>query len=154
MWQRIQTIFLAVIIACLVAMIFFPLWEVKTESIRHTLYPMYYRVQHGGDITEVYFPYSFVAILALAAATLAFIEIQKFENRLLQMKMGALNSVLMGACLFASVYFSLSLQKAVPDSGNFGLALYLPFAAMILNSIANRLIRKDEKLVKDSERLR
>lgn len=154
MWQRVQTIFLAVAIACLVAMIFFPLWEVKTEGARYTLYPMYYRTQQADVIKEVYFPYSFVAILALAAATLAFIEIQKFENRLLQMKMGTLNSVLMGGCLFASVYFSLSLQKAAPDAGSFGLALYLPFAAMILNSIANRFIRKDEKLVKDSERLR
>jgi len=80
MWQRVQTIFLAVAIACLVAMIFFPLWEVKTEAARHTLYPMYYRVQTGTDIKETYFPYSFVAILALAAATLAFMQIQKFEN--------------------------------------------------------------------------
>jgi len=154
MWQRVQTIFLAVAVACLVAMIFFPLWEVKTETVRHTLYPMYYRVQQGADIKEVYFPYSFVAILALAAATLAFMEIRNFENRLLQMKMGALNSVLMGGCLFASVYFSLTLQKAAPAAGNFGLALYLPFAAMVLNAIANRFIRKDEKLVKDSDRIR
>jgi len=95
-----------------------------------------------------------VAILALAAATLAFIEIQKFENRLLQMKMGALNSLLMAGCGFASVYFSLSLQKTSQAPGNFGFALYLPFAAMLLNAIANRFIRKDEKLVKDSERLR
>jgi hypothetical protein len=154
MWQRVQTIFLAVAIACLVAMIFFPIWEVKTETTRLTLYPMYYRAQLGTDIKEIYFPYSLVAILALAAATLAFIEIQKFENRLLQMKMGALNSVLMGGCLFASVYFFLSVQKTAQAEGSFGLALFLPFAAMVLNSIANRFIRKDEKLVKDSERLR
>ncbi|MBI1766936.1 MAG: DUF4293 domain-containing protein [Bacteroidetes bacterium] len=154
MWQRVQTIFLAVAIACLVAMIFFPVWEVKTETTRLTLYPLYYRAQLGESTSEIYFPYSAIAILALAAATLAFIEIQRFENRLAQMKMGALNSLLMAGCGFAAVYFSLTLQKTVQAPGNFGFALYLPFAAMLLNAIANRFIRKDEKLVKDSERLR
>jgi hypothetical protein len=154
MWQRVQTIFLAVAVACLVAMIFFPVWEVKTETVRLTLYPLYYRAQQGTDIQEIYFPYSVIAILGLAAATIALIEIQKFENRLLQMKLGALNALFMGGCGFAAVYLSLKLQRSVQAPGSFGFALYLPFAAMLLNTIANRFIRKDEKLVKDSERLR
>jgi glucan phosphoethanolaminetransferase (alkaline phosphatase superfamily) len=154
MWQRVQTIFLAVTVACLVAMIFFPIWEVKTETTRLTLYPLYYRAQLGDAISEIYFPYCVTAILALAAATIALIEIQKFENRLLQMKLGALNSLFISGCGFAAVFFFIKLQKAAQAQGNLGLALYLPFAALLLNSVANRFIRKDEKLVKDSERLR
>ncbi|HCW08710.1 MAG TPA: hypothetical protein DGG95_15230 [Cytophagales bacterium] len=154
MWQRVQTIFLAVAIACLVAMIFFPVWEVKGEEVRLTLYPLYYRSQMGTSLQEIYFPYCFIAILGLAAATISFIEIQKFENRLLQLKLGALNSLFMAGCGFTAVYLSLQLQKTVQAPGNFGLALYLPFAAMLLNAIANRFIRKDENLVKDSDRLR
>src|ERR1051325_3879407 len=109
MWQRVQTIFLAVAVACLVAMIFFPVWEVKTEALRLTLYPLYYRAQQGTDIQEIYFPYSIIAILGLAAATIALIEIQKFENRLLQMKLGALNSIFMAGCGFAAVFFALKI---------------------------------------------
>lgn len=154
MWQRVQTIFLAVAMACLVAMIFFPVWEVKTETTRLTLYPLYYRAQMGDAISEVYFPYSVIAILGLAAATIAFIEIQRFENRLLQMKLGALNSLFMAGCGFAAVYLSLKIQRSIQAPGNFGFALYLPFAAMLLNAIANRFIKKDERLVRDSERLR
>jgi hypothetical protein len=154
MWQRVQTIFLAVAVACLVAMIFFPVWEVKTEATRFTLYPLYYRAQLGNSVSEVYFPYCVIAILGLAAATIAFIEIQKFENRLLQMKLGTLNSLFMAGCGFVAVYLSLKIQKSVQAPGNFGLALYLPFAAALLNAIANRFIRRDEKLVKDSDRLR
>lgn len=154
MWQRVQTIFLAVAVACLVAMIFFPVWEVKTEATRLTLYPLYYRAQLGDTTSEIYFPYCVIAILGLAAATIAFIEIQKFENRLLQMKLGALNSIFMAGCGFAAVFFALKIQRTVQAPGNFGLALYLPFAAMLLNAVANRFIRKDEKLVKDSDRLR
>lgn len=154
MWQRVQTIFLAVAIACLVAMIFFPVWEAKGEEIRLTLYPLYYRTQMGATIQEIYFPYCFIAILGLAAATMAFIEIQKFENRLLQLKLGALNSLFMTACGFMAVYLSFQIQKSVQAQGNFGLALYLPFVAAVLNAIANRFIRRDENLVKDSDRLR
>jgi len=154
MWQRVQTIFLAVAVTCLVAMIFFPVWEAKSETARLTLYPLYYRAQLGDAKSEIYFPYCIIAILGLAAATVAFISIQKFENRLLQMKMGALNSILMAGCGFAAAYLSITLAKENHAEGNFGFALYLPFAAMLLNAIANRFIKKDEKLVKDSERLR
>src|SRR5882762_8748227 len=136
MWQRVQTIFLAVAVACLVAMIFFPVWEAKTETTRLTLYPLYYRAQLGDAKSEIYFPYCIIAILGLAAATLAFISIQKYENRLLQMKMGALNSVLMAGCGFAAAYLSITLAKENHAAGNFGFALYLPFAAMLLNAIA------------------
>ncbi|GHN00760.1 hypothetical protein WSM22_22490 [Cytophagales bacterium WSM2-2] len=135
-------------------MIFFPVWEAKAETTRLTLYPLYYRAQMGGATSEIYFPYCIIAILALASATLALIEIQKFENRLLQMKMGALNSVLMAGCGFAAAYLSITLARETHAPGSFGLALYLPFAAMLLNAVANRFIRRDEKLVKDSDRLR
>ncbi|MGC4022051.1 MAG: DUF4293 domain-containing protein [Cyclobacteriaceae bacterium] len=154
MWQRVQTIFLAVGIACLVAMIFFPVWEVRAEATRLTLYPLYYRVQLGESITETYFPYSFIAILGLAAATVAFISIQKFENRLLQLKLGALNSLLISACGFVAAYLAIKLAKSSQSPGDFGLGLYLPFAAMVCNFFANRFIKKDENLVKDSDRLR
>ncbi|NJN43252.1 MAG: DUF4293 domain-containing protein [Flammeovirgaceae bacterium] len=38
--------------------------------------------------------------------------------------------------------------------GEYGLAFWLPAVAMVSNLIANRFIRKDEKLVRDSERIR
>ncbi|HOO10052.1 MAG TPA: DUF4293 family protein [Cyclobacteriaceae bacterium] len=34
------------------------------------------------------------------------------------------------------------------------MALFLPIVAMVSNMVANRFIRKDEKLVRDSDRLR
>ena len=154
MWQRVQTIFLVVAAVSLVAMIFFPVWEVQTENARLTLYTLYYRAQLGKDVSEIYLPYSFIAMLALAAATVAVISIQKYTNRLLQLKLGALNSLLMAGCGFAAVYFAMSLSKNNHAAGEFGLGLYLPFAAMVCNAIANRFIRRDEKLVKDSERIR
>ena len=155
MWQRVQTIFLAVAIACLVAMIFFPVWEVKTESTRLTLYPLYYRAQVGTTTpSEIYFPYCIIAILGIASATIAVMEIGKFENRLLQLKLGALNSLLMAGCMGSAAYLMIKLVQANHIAGNYGVSLFLPAVALVCNAIANRFIRKDEKLVKDSDRLR
>jgi hypothetical protein len=104
--------------------------------------------------TATYFPYVWCGTLAVAAATLAIIEIGKFENRLLQLKMGALNSLVMTGALGVAVYFSNGLITSNPTPGSYGLGLYLPAVAMISNLIANRFIRSDEKLIRDSERIR
>ncbi len=154
MWQRKQTIFLIIAIACLVLMIFFPVWEAKNETTRMTLYPLYYGVHEGEVATVVYFPYCIIAILGIAAATVATLEVGKFENRLLQLKMGALNSLLMAGCMGSAAYLAIKLIQNSHIGGGYGIALFLPGVAMVCNAIANRLIRRDENLVKDSERLR
>jgi hypothetical protein len=154
MWQRKQTVFLAIAIACLLGMIFFPVWEAKTESTRLTLYPLYYGVKQGETNSVVYFPYCIIAILSVAAATIAAMEIGKFEDRLLQLKLGALNSLLMAGCLGSAAYLAIKLIQANHISGSYGVSLFFPAVAMVCNAIANRFIRKDENLVKDSDRLR
>lgn len=154
MWQRKQTVFLTIAIACLVGMIFFPVWEAKNETTRMTLYPLYYGVHQGETNTIVYFPYCIIAILGIAAATIAAMEIGKFKNRLLQLKMGALNALLMAGCMGSAAYLAIQLMQANHIAGGYGVSLYLPGIAMICNTIANRFIRRDENLVKDSERLR
>jgi hypothetical protein len=154
MWQRKQTVFLAIAVACLVGMIFFPVWEAKNETTRWVLYPLYYGVKTGDKNTVVYFPYSIIAILGIAAATISVLEIGKFENRLLQLKLGALNALFMAGCMGSAGYLAIKLIQANNISGNYGVSLFLPAVAIVCNAIANRFIRKDENLVKDSDRLR
>ena len=154
MWQRKQTIFLGLTILCLILAIFFPVWTAGEGDVTKMLFPLHYTIKTGEVRDTVYFPYTLCAVLLIAAATLAAMEIGKFENRLLQLKMAALNSLLMMGAIAASVYFATSLIKANQIAGNYGLGLYLPAVAMISNLIANRFIRKDEKLVRDSDRIR
>ena len=89
----------------------------------------------------------------VAAITIAAIEIKSFKNRMLQMKLGALNSIFMAASIGSAVYFSSELLKTL-QGGQYGLGLWLPGAAVICNLLANFFIRKDERLVRDSDRLR
>ncbi|HQQ82013.1 MAG TPA: DUF4293 domain-containing protein [Cyclobacteriaceae bacterium] len=154
MWQRKQTIFLGITAGCSILMIFFPIWTATDDGTYKVFYPLYLLTRTGSMDTATYFPYVWCGTLAVAAATLAIIEIGKFENRLLQLKMGALNSLVMTGALGVAVYFSNGLITSNPTPGSYGLGLYLPAVAMISNLIANRFIRSDEKLVRDSERIR
>ncbi len=134
--------------------IFFPIWQSNSDGVQKVLFPLHYSVTEGDVKTTIYFPFSLTAICAIAAATIAFFEIGKFQNRLLQIKLGAFNSLFMAANIGAAVYFATDLIKTNQQAGEYGLALFLPIVAMVSNMVANRFIRKDEKLVRDSDRLR
>lgn len=154
MWQRKQTIFLALTGLCMTLMVFLPIWVAVDNSVKKMLYPLHYTIKDGEAVSSVYYPYALCAILAIAATTVTIIEITKFENRLLQLKLGALNSLLMAGALGTAVYFATRLIKSNQLAGNYDFGLYLPAVAMVSNMIANFFIRKDEKLVRDSDRIR
>jgi hypothetical protein len=154
MWQRIQTVFLAIVIISLIATIFLPLWIYQdTEGQTHMLYPLHYSVLKDGQRTTQYFPYALTAILAIASATLAFISLRKFKKRVVQMKLGALNSFFMAGTILSAVLFSNQFIKSF-HGGHYGMGLWLPGLAVLCNLLANQFIRRDEKLVRDSDRLR
>ncbi|MBT1697243.1 DUF4293 family protein [Fulvivirgaceae bacterium PWU4] len=154
MWQRIQTVFLAVAVISLVVTIFLPIWVYQDASGQsHQLYALHYTIVQNGERTTQYFPYALTAILAIASITLAVISIRSFKNRLLQMKLGALNSLFMAGTIASAVIFSNQFIKNF-QGGQYGLGLWLPGIAVICNLLANRFIRRDEKLVRDSDRLR
>jgi hypothetical protein len=154
MWQRIQTVFLALAIISLIAAIFLPIWIFQDPSGKsHELYALHYTIVDNGARTTAYFPYSITAILLVAAATLAFMEIRKFKDRVTQIKLGALNSLFIAIALCAGVYFGTTMIKTF-QGGTYGLGLWLPAVAVVCNWAAIRFIKRDERMVRDSDRLR
>ncbi len=157
MWQRIQTVFLALVVLCLIVAIFLPVWAINEGTTRHVLYALYYGTTADGDsgelISKSYVPFCVTGIILAAAATIAAIEITKYKDRLLQIKLGTLNALLLAFGLISAVYFSTDLVKT-HGGGQYGLGLWLPGAAVVFNWLSMRFIRRDEKLVRDSDRLR
>ena len=154
MWQRIQTIFLAIAIISLITSIFFPIWSHKESTGKsHYLYALHYTVVENDERTTTYFPYSLTAIFTIASVSIALIEIGKFKNRMLQMKLGALNSLFLVGTIGSSLYFATQMIKTY-QGAQYGLGIWLPGLAVLCNLLSNRFIRKDEKLVRDSDRLR
>src|SRR5688572_23118010 len=138
MWQRIQTVFLIIAIISLVASIFLPIWTYQESNDKtHVLYALHYSVIDNENRTPIYFPYTLTAIFAIASATLAFIELGKYKNRMLQMKLGALNSLFLVATIGCALYFASQLIKQFPG-GQYGLGMWLPGVAVFCNLLANR----------------
>lgn len=155
MWQRLQTVFLVLVVLIMIASMFFPLWKyVDAGGIRYELYPLHYSVVDGETRSTAYFPYSLTAVLMIAAATIAVQTIRRYDNRITQMKLAALNTLLLMGVMGAVVYFSSRLNDEFKYVGMSRGALWTIFAGVLFNWLAMRFIRRDEKIVKDSERLR
>lgn len=157
MLQRIQTVFLILLVIIMIISLFLPVWHfgVNGQEV-YVLTPFgLTNLQPTADqasYTSV--PYFLVAILAIASVTVAILEIFKFNNRLLQMKLGALNSLLLAGSMVLGVYFANNLTGDLELPGKYGWFVFFPPAAMIMNLLANRFIRRDEKLVRSVDRIR
>ncbi len=149
MWQRIQTVFLVAAIVVLLVSLVQPIWSLRTETDETVLTPFY--LMRGTAFQ--YFPFTITAILSVASITLATTSVTRYKNRVLQIKLGALNSLVLVGVVGSSVYFATQMLSEF-QAGGYGLGMYLPLVAVMCNLAANFFIRKDERLVRSSERLR
>lgn len=167
MLQRIQSIFMFFAALSMITMLFFPLWE-KSDSevdaiereyaIMDTFTLRYER--HNTETNEIQLLGTqntmLISIGAVLAAAVMFFSISRFKNRLTQVKLNALFSLLVAGVL-GGTYFYITKANALFDpsvQGTILIGFYLPIVAMFNNFLANRFIRKDEKLVRSADRIR
>ena len=105
MWQRIQTLFLVLVVVSMLVSFFLPIWKITNGTTEMQLYPLHFSTIENGVRTTQYFPFSIMAILMAAAATIAIMEIMRFDNRMAQVKLGTLNSLILAGVLGTAVYF-------------------------------------------------
>jgi ABC-type Fe3+-siderophore transport system permease subunit len=160
MWQRIQTVFLVLAILSLVGSILMPIMIGATaDGTAYALYPIHLMKKQATDAGELkthsYLPYAATAVFIGAALAICVMELRRFDNRVLQMKLGMLNSlILAGAMICAVVFVNMVKNEMAFVSLKNDWGLYLLFGAVAFNWLALRFIRRDEKLVRDSDRLR
>ena len=92
-----------------------------------------------------------VVIMLIAA-----VEMFMYKNRMLQMKLGMINSVLIVVVLGVLMWLIFTGQDEwLPSiAGKFGAGLFMPALAMVFNRMAIRSIKKDEDLVRSVDRIR
>lgn len=165
MIQRVQTIFLLAISVCMGMVLAYYIWGElipdENRVISFSAFSMEVIDTNGtlNDVTDDTVVDSkstwYIGVLAILSALTAIFSVFQFKNRLTQMKLGALNSLFMVAVLATSYIHINQFEKLFPTTvGQTQLGFFLPVAAMLLNMIANRFIRKDEKLVKSVDRIR
>ena len=90
-------------------------------------------------------------VCTTACAVLSLVAVFLYKNRKLQIRIGILSLLLSLAAI--ALYFWQS-QSFVPGESSFDLTSVIPVAVPVFLFLAIRGIYKDEKLVKDSNRLR
>ncbi|MFN6944254.1 MAG: DUF4293 domain-containing protein [Cytophagaceae bacterium] len=163
MIQRLQSIFLLGAGILMVLILFFPIWqssdmaapataETRPAVVEVDAFSITYFDGTSGNESSV----AYIAALAILSALTAFFTIFRFRNRIFQMRLGAFNLLLMSAVMGA-YFIAIRTAKGMlqnPADGDFLAAFYFPILAIILTMLANRFIKKDEKLVRSVDRIR
>ena len=158
MIQRIQTIYLG-LVAILIALT--TVFEIALFYIDDKLFYSYsiYKIvpQDGSDII---IPGNWIPQIVLITSIflLSIFSISKFKNRKLQLKLGAINYLLLTTYII-STYFNIENLSLILERGEdlktlHYIGFYLPIGAVTFQFLANRGIKKDEELVKSVDRLR
>lgn len=144
MIQRIQTIYLLLATIFSGGLIFLaPLWK-NDEAID-------FFVLDAFSTNSIFL--KVIPVLFLMSAILTFVAIFKFKNRKLQFVLGRFsimtNFILLG--IIVVITQNVSGEISVSEKG---IGLLIPIVSIVLVSLANRAIKKDEELVKSADRLR
>jgi hypothetical protein len=158
MIQRIQTIFLCLVISGMAAFLFLPVW-MKSDPASGDLVVLYtygLKAIKSSQVEWSYIPFIFSGIIAMVVIWIALYEIFQYKNRLTQIKLGMVNSLFMTVAMVLIVFLAIRTQNSqLPDlPGKFKTGLFAPVFSLIFNSLANRYIKKDEELVRSVDRIR
>lgn len=149
MFQRIQTIYLTIALIAIVSSYFLPFGTIDEMTIRS------YGIK---SVDGIYLPtvssYWFHLPLAVVMVINAY-AIAQFRNRARQMAYLRLTFILF-AGTFALLTLYMSEAKSFYTGATLtpGIAMFLPFVALLCNWLALRAIRKDEELVRSVNRVR
>ena len=164
MLQRVQSLFLLGVAICMGMMLLLDIWEEPlTQQGKIIMLDAYALetaiVSSTGAIvaSPTIIEHTWIiAIFATLSIATAFYEIFRYDNRLTQLKLGFLNVIFMIGVLGSVTYYVLQGEElsANATQGELEIGLFLPGIAFLLNLLANRFIRKDEKLVRSIDRLR
>ena len=147
MIQRIQTVYLLIVTALLVAAMCLPMGSFTDDLGTHVFKPL------GVDIGNVHQSTWGLFTILMLSAIVAFATIFLYRNRILQIRMSIFNSLLLIGYYLAFIAFYIAFKDAT-NSFQIHWALCFPLIAIILNYLAIRAIGRDEVMVKAADRLR
>jgi NO-binding membrane sensor protein with MHYT domain len=158
MLQRIQTIFLAMVVIGMGIFLAFPIWSKVALAGGQSADLTALRLHHQiNEVQSNVQPVYYLVALAILTAGIAAYAILQFKNRVLQSALCAVNSILMTVTMGLVIYFTFYKTAKLFDpelTGKYDIGFYGLVGAMLANVFANRFIRKDEREVQQSKRFR
>jgi short subunit fatty acids transporter len=162
MIQRPQSIFLLIVIISLVIAMVAPIWH-EQEGVHHTSQKTYrvdawslQEISYGRSAHTSQFLYAAIGWLSLIAVGIAVYELFKYNDRGIQMKLGTLNTLAMMVLLGCMLRFTTQQEANFPLEipGKYQPGFLSIFVALASNLLASHYIRRDDKLVKEADRIR
>ena len=149
MIQRIQSLWLLLASATAVLIYFFPVIELTSENALYVY--EYDSISIAGIDNLIQSAYIVAGLLGIIAF-LSFFAIFLFKNRMLQMRICTLISLLIIFFVGLISYFSITTETNVAVT--IGLSSILPVIIFIFILMARRAVNKDEKLIRSVDRIR
>ncbi len=156
MIQRVQSIYLALVFILIAIMSFLPVVVFHIGDV--VFYMNIFRFE-GVDSLSLVSELPKIWILPILASILAILSIAsifRYNNRKQQLAINMI-ALLFNFALLAGIFlFSdmVSKLETVATTPTYDVAAFFPIFTVLLLILANRNIRKDQKLIRDSERLR
>jgi amino acid transporter len=158
MIQRIQTLYLSLAFIAIALLFAFPLAQFFAEKGAYVFSITGLKNMVPGD-PDAFSPMIFLPliIVAVGIAILDLFTIFQYKNRSFQVKLTNIG-VLAAIALILGIFFIYipMIEKKiniVPDYRK-AFGIYLPLVALVFMVMANRAIKRDEKLVRSADRLR
>jgi amino acid transporter len=158
MIQRIQTLYLSLAFIAIALLFAFPLAQFFAENGAYVFSITGLKNMVPGD-PDAFSPMIFLPLLIVAVgiAILDLFTIFQYKNRSFQVKLTNIG-VLAAIALILGIFFLYipMIEKKiniVPDYRK-AFGIYLPLVALVFMVMANRAIKRDEKLVRSADRLR
>ncbi|MDD2525893.1 MAG: DUF4293 domain-containing protein [Bacteroidales bacterium] len=152
MIQRIQTVYLFLVICLSVLTAFFPLAEFIGKADKAV-----YEMTASGVYNlkaEMLMNSAGLLIVLLAVTLLAIAELFLFKKRMLQIRLGIYSMLLLGGFYLISGFLAFLFVDELNADFHLKFAAGIPFVCLILEYLAIRAIGKDEALIRSLNRLR
>lgn len=154
MIQRIQTVYLLIIVILMATTLFLPLATlgIGSDFCRFDATGL---STIAGEQSELIYPAWALFALAAVIALIAMVTIFLFRRRILQIRLCIFNALLMLG-FYGLVVYQLWDIKQIVEAYSFSgkIALTFPLISLILDYLAIRNIGADEVLVRSLDRLR
>lgn len=154
MIQRIQTVYLLIIVILMITTLFLPLANLMIGNSYFTFDVTGLSAATNDQIELIYPSWALFALSAIIAL-IAMITIFLFHKRILQIRLCIFNAILLLGFYGLFIYQIWDIKQTVDSMEFFGkIALTFPLICLILNYLAIRNIGADEVLVRSLDRLR
>ena len=156
MLQRIQTLFLLVVVITSIVMFFVPLVSFVSDLLYLKLYV--YEFRNLTPDSDIQFGFTTVMPLTLinsGVLLLGLVTIFRYKQRILQVKLVRF-TLLLSMLLIVGIFvlYPNIVMKSSEAVSEFEAGAYIPIINLLFLFLSNRSILKDEKLVRSVDRLR